>query len=725
MSRKDYWDFEQPLADEGWTLVETGSSTAERLAAAAWPERGATGLRVTAAGTSQVFVRQTSWCQPPTAGQTRAVGFWYRQIAQATDADYNYQLLLYAGASKVAAWWIYDAVSGWAGAVRCYDDPATNPYATYDVPDRPVLGRWTYVQVTVTRASSSTASDGSAALYFDGVKIAEAAGVDNYDLFDTDGELYLGSVILGRDGYSADVDEVVTGESLADVEPYAAAPLTAYPEARRTVCLVPDSDDGREFADYVVQQTALPRANVCILPNASSSESLADYATFQAEVETDLAAWLANRPTVDGRLAAFLIGPGVPGYFSSGDVKHSATSRLMHYPAAFSSQAVNPLYDPSTVARLTAGVLQAAGIYLASRIDADTPANAKAILDAGAVVSALAALPETDVLYSDETAYLASLPCQRLRIASAAIGALANDAFVWGDAGAPSFGSAGSRIAFVDDSADAADTLRATGEIFDALVTAGYAAGIGSADAAEAPDAESFFEMLRIGGTLAEAAAVAAPYVDSSLVVAGDPLMTGAFSTTGYNVYRGQGDASSVDFDAPIAHLRAGEFSPSLTGLGHDASARYTYVIRPVLNGLEGPDLSCSIEVVTDDEGQWIGNRPAAVETVEAEAGPGGQVTVRWTFRTPYGGAPPADFAIYRSAGRSASPGSPEAVETYVTDGEYTHVFERPDGETSFFAVSARTAQGVESELSPVVGPVVANASAPHTPTVYLNRTFT
>ena len=41
--------------------------------------------------------------------------------------------------------------------------------------------------------------------------------------------------------------------------------------------------------------------------------------------------------------------------------------------------------------------------------------------------------------------------------------------------------------------------------------------------------------------------------------------MTVAFSTTGYAVYRGQGDVSNVDFDTPVACLRAWESSASLT----------------------------------------------------------------------------------------------------------------------------------------------------------------
>ena len=718
MSVEGYWDFEPPLADEGWSLAEAGASTATRLAAAAWPERGATGLRTVIDSTSSAYV-YTDLSMTLSPGQVYYCGFWFRVNAVGGGfMDIVRQNVTGGPAGSIGAF-IYVWPDGDA-SIYARTDASTYGTASKESAV-PVDGTWCYVVMAVKRATSAGAADGWCKLYVDGALMATSAAFDNYDQYANLTHLFMGSMIQKRDGAVCDYDEVKVCIDEYP-EPFAAAPLTDYAEIRRTVLLTPDTSDGRDFAAYTVAQTGLPSANVCILPNTTATETLADYATFQTEVETDLAAWLALHPTVAARATTFLIGPGVPGAFLAGGVAHSATSRLMHYPAAFSSQTANPLHDPATVARLTVADLQAAGVYLASRIDADTLANAKAILDAGIAASAL---PATDVLYSDEAAYLATLPCQKLRIATAAIGELANDAFVWGDAGAPSFGAAGSRIAFVDDSADAADTLRATSELFDAMVTHGYAAGIGSADVAEAPDIEPFFEMLRIGGTLAEAAAVAAPTVDSSLVLAGDPLMTAAFSTTGYTVYRGLGDVSNVDFDTPVATLGAGESSASLTGLGHDASSRYTVVIRPVLNGLEGPDLSCAVEVVTDDEGEWIGSRPPAVERVDAEAGPAGDVTVRWTFRTPYGGSPPADFAVYRSTSRDAGSGEPEATETYSADGEYSHTFSLADGATGYFAVSARTAEGIESKLSPIVGPIVADASAPQTPTVYLSRTFT
>jgi len=639
MSRENYWDFEPPLADEGWTAVETGLSTTRRSTSAAWPQRGTMGGRVTVSGSSVAYLRQDAWCTPPLDGQTRVVGFWYRQTAQSPDTNFHYQLRLFAnGASEaVAGWGIYDRESGTAGFIRGYDDVGTSLYAYYSVEARPTLNRWTYVQMAMKRASSDVASDGSLALYFDGVQVASLTDLDNYDTFDTNGQMRLGSSIVPRDGYSADFDEVKIGQSLADTEPFAPAPLGDYPQARRTVLLVPDTADGRDFAAHCVADLALPRANVCILPNASANESLADYAAFQTEVETDLAAYLAARPTVADRVTTFLIGPGLPGYFTHAGMKHSATSRLMHFGGTFAPQTSNPLYAPSTVARLTVADLRSAGTYLATRIDADTLQHAKDILSAGRVVSGLAALPATDVLYSDDATYLASLPCQQLRLTSAAIGALTNGAFMWGDESSATFDPSGSRAFYAPTSPSSGSSLRSVGtnSMGDAMNFRAWAAGLGHAETPDTWNATRFFEMLRIGGTLAEACGVAVASVDYTSVAAGDPLMTVAMVTGGYNVYRGRGDLSNVDFDTPVACLPPGRTSTALAGLGHEASTHYVYAVRPVRNGLEGPDMSCHTEFVTDSAAEWTGARPVAVELVEADAQAGGQVTVRWTFRTP------------------------------------------------------------------------------------------
>lgn len=399
-----------------------------------------------------------------------------------------------------------------------------------------------YITLGLRRATGPGANDGWFRVYLDGQLINEWANVDN-DVLAADLDFFqIGQISTGNTAYSADFDEIKIGTTLADVEPWHPTPSTEYLEAARTLVLYRTaSADSVEFAEYCVSELGIPLANLVPLPNATANETLADYATFQSEVETDLAAWLAANPAAASHAMAFLIGYGVPGYFFDGGVRMSAVSRLMNYGTAFSSQTANPLYLGTTggpPVRLTKADLDAAGITLATRIDADSLVNAKAILDAGLTVSALDTLVDADSLYSDDSTYLASLACQRLRLVTAALGVYADDAFVWGDTGSPSFGAAGSRVCFTDDSAEAADTLRAASEIFDAIVTNGYAAGLGSSAAADTFDAGSFFEMLRIGGTFAEAVAVSVANVDYTAVAAGVPGMTVAFQLGGYNYYR-------------------------------------------------------------------------------------------------------------------------------------------------------------------------------------------
>ena len=183
-----------------------------------------------------------------------------------------------------------------------------------------------------------------------------------------------------------------------------------------------------------------------------------------------------------------------------------------------------------------------------------------------------------------------------------------------------------------------------------------------------------------------------------------------------YRLYRGKGGLGAVDFDTVIAEFLQGATSGSVVGAGHEASTSYTYVLRPVINDLETPDYSCRCEMVTDGAGEWTGLRPAPVEVVEAEVSSGGDIIVRWAYRTPYGQDAPEDFGVYYSTTPDITPGSPDASEAYTADCLYSETLLLEDGVSYWFAVTARTAGGVESELSEIIGPFVADAGAPATP---------
>ena len=194
---------------------------------------------------------------------------------------------------------------------------------------------------------------------------------------------------------------------------------------------------------------------------------------------------------------------------------------------------------------------------------------------------------------------------------------------------------------------------------------------------------------------------------------------------TGYHLYVTQGSLVDTDFEAaPAAVIPAGQSSGILVGSSFAVSERYTLVLRPVIDDAETPDISCRFDFETDPDGQWLGLRPSSVEAVSAEVLSAGQVTVSWTYRTPTGGLKPEDFALYYASGPEITTGDPQATVSYERDGVQACTLSLVGGQTYFFAITARSAGGVESYLSPVVGPVVADSDAPMTPPVILTTTF-
>jgi hypothetical protein len=586
-------DFEVPAFGEVDAVVTAGASTIVQTTGDACG-RGDVVARVTTAGAAAYIQKNLSYSVP--AGGDCYVGFWYNVRSDPSGVANPFSLHRAAGWDSLFYYY-----AGGAGKIYAGNDGGgheSNQYANVFA-----TGRWYWTVIRTHRASSDVAADGYVSLYVDGVLIGSTATVDNYDIMASLSHFTIGAQYYYDAGYNADFDEIKVAAFYP--EPFVPTPTDEYPQARRTVVLFRQGDsDSRQFADYCVSELNIPRSNLCPLPNASANETLADYATFQAEVETDLAAWLALNPTVAANCSCFLLGHGVPGYFVHSWLKYSATSRLMNYGTAFTPATANPLYNPATVARLTKTAL--GGKYLCTRIDADTLQHAKDILDRGLQIADCGFLPATDKLYSDETDYRASLACQHLRIITAAFAEFAADAFVFGDTGTPSFGSAGSRAAFCDDSIDSADSLRSGSTACRSAITNSYAAALGCTAYAVAFDAESFFEMLRIGGTLAEALAVASPYLDSAIVGAGSPLMTVGFQLGGYNVYRGLGGIEGIDWEKPVACLRSGQDSITF---GQDLSPnrRYVYAIRAVsAAGVEERNTHVITYVQTDDQGSLL-----------------------------------------------------------------------------------------------------------------------
>ncbi len=198
-----------------------------------------------------------------------------------------------------------------------------------------------------------------------------------------------------------------------------------------------------------------------------------------------------------------------------------------------------------------------------------------------------------------------------------------------------------------------------------------------------------------------------------------------------YYLYRGTGGISGVDFSTEVGSVSGPASSKTFAGLVHVASERYTYVLRPVRtlsdeSLLVTPDMSCRVEFETDGSGDWLGNRPGSVEGVSAEIISGGQIRLRWRYRTPYGGpqGTPNDFGIYYSTSPNITPGSPNATESYTADGAYSKDIALSDGVAYYFAITARDATPVESHISDIIGPFIADDTAPSAPTLLTSTTF-
>ncbi len=588
MSLLHYIDNEVPAFGEFDSVVQSGG-TIVQSGDAAFPERGSRGLRASG-GMAYVQKDLTISVAP---GDEIFFG-WWRRIDTHPSVSYKARSIDLYNASQLV--WLDFLTSNGTTVWYAFGDAGALSYTWTDVDG------WAYFVLASLRATTNVASDGRYRIYVDGALMKEWAGVDNYDRLADITRLRMGQIESDA-AFIGDFDEIKIATTYP--EPFSPTPTDEYPQARRTVVLFRQaSSDSREFADYCVSELGVPLANRCPLPNATANETLADYATFQTEVETDLAAWLALNPTVAANCSCFLLGHGVPGYFTHGGVKHSAVSRLMNYGTAFSSQTTNPLYNPATVARLTKAAL--GGKYLCTRIDADTLQYSKDILDRGLAVAGTATLPATDKLYSDESDYKASVACQHLRIITAALGTFSDDAFAWGDTGDPSFGAAGTRAVFVNDAVNSASLIRSgPGHCYSAMVNS-YAAALGFSASAGSLVPGPFFEMLRIGGTLAEAVAVAVANLDYTAVAVGSPLMTAAFSTTGYNVYRGLGGIEGIDWEKPVAYLRADQDS---IAFNQDLlpGRRYVYAVRAVSSaGVEECNTCVIIYVQTDDQGNLL-----------------------------------------------------------------------------------------------------------------------
>ena len=552
-----YIDNEVPDLAEWDSTVVNGDSALEQLRAAAWLERGNLGLRATIVGSSAAYAAKGAGVTIAPGGSIY-IGFWFRpQVFGGSSSTAIASV--YVG-SNACFHLLYRPTT--LALVRMVTDaggPADGSAGDTHIAN----GRWAWVVAQLQRAATNVSADGLGRIWVNGVLRATRTGVDNYDRLGAgEAAARIGVTAYAQNGFIADFDEV----KLADACPHPFCPdppasAGDYVCPERLCVLYRDaSADSAAFAYHAAAHLGLPLANLIPLP-AAGNEGLVDYAAYQTQVESGIDAYFALNPSVAANCRAFLSGFGVPGCFQASGKVHSGASRLMRYGSAFSSGSVNPFYGTS--ARPTAAALAASGVFLAARIGGDTLAHAQAILDAGIAVSALAKVGDCDMLCTDDAALAASIEAQRTRLYQS-FGQVAEDvALVVCDSLAGiypgSLAAGGSRAAAVGVQ-DTIDTLReASNPIAAALITDGYAAGLGFTDAAsDGLDKIGFVEKLRQGWTFAEAALAAVEHLDYLALPAGNPLMTVAFELGGYNLYRGD-TPETIDWDSPVACVRPGE----------------------------------------------------------------------------------------------------------------------------------------------------------------------
>lgn len=183
---------------------------------------------------------------------------------------------------------------------------------------------------------------------------------------------------------------------------------------------------------------------------------------------------------------------------------------------------------------------------------------------------------------------------------------------------------------------------------------------------------------------------------------------------TGYRIYRGRGELSNVDFSAPVAQVVSAQ--ADLSGLGHDPSARYTYVIRPVLEDLESPDISCSVQLDLDASGNWPGPAPAPVEHLQVQVLPGGQLCIEWATPDGPAGAQAEEFSLEASRFVRRD-GLAEVARIPASPTGWNRCHWTPDDPGPWYlAVRGIDANGLASSQAPPAGPFVTRQPPPAAP---------
>lgn len=704
-----YEDLERLLALNDWIEHIGGSSTTALSAVTFFPERGLKSLEITVDGSNTAYrERDTGITIAP--GEDMWIAFWVYIDSAGWDGTQLGEILRLSvgGAAAISLF----PLGTNALTAFVFQDSGGSKSVT-SVNGILKIDRWNLITVRLLRESTASSGDGGVGLYLNGSFIGQNFGADNFAKCNGDISVLIGSLmgVPGWDGFHAFFDEIMVADSYP--QPYVPQPATIYPtEANRTVVTYrPTSDDSVALADYAVAELGVPRSLLIPLPNATATETAANYATFQSEVETDMLAWLALNTDAAAQTGTFATGFNVPNNFLDGGNHISAVSRLMNLDNAYSKQTANPLYQHS--GRVTFEELRAQGMYCATALDNTGIGNAMMVIDNGVFANAAGRVSSGQNFQIDNATIYALFAVQKTRLtrvlspppaASAAVLIGALDGFET---------TAGEQRLIIDTNG-APVSVRNAGHL-GTDINAGWPVGMSGLPART--DYSALFNTLDAGGSFAEACVTAWQYVDFLDLGIGIPDLQVDFPLEGYDVFRGTGSRLAIDYDNAVAHLRKGETSPSLVGLGHAADTTYYYAIRPTRAGVQTPDITCVVEFATDVAGDWTGNRPAAVQNVTLQQQPSAVIRVMW-YNVP-GPVAPSDFGIWYSTSRDVqTSGAPDAIVPVGIQQYHQHDLSLVDGQAYWIAVAARNGAVVGSAVE--VGPLLADSTPPAAPAIYI-----
>ena len=651
MSVLHYIDNE-PASGEWTTTTAPGASTIDRSTSASFPDRGSVGLRhTTVVGSYAYLQKTTTYTMAP--GEKVFVGLWMKLAALSASQTVHMYI---EGASEFikvfqqpdGELWVNVKADG--GSLGGYFVPALN------------VGAWGYVVIETQRATTDVASDGEFRVYLNGLQIAERLNIDNYDTCGAPVKFTLGGKSSYPTGMVADYDEIKIATTYP--EPFVPTPTSDYLCPER-VCLVytHEASTSRVAVESARSSLGIPYANVIPTPYILDLASYADYVSYITDSIDEV---FANHPTVASNCMCFFIMPSVQHTFNESGTINSVANWLMNYGGSSTPQLANPHYQTKT--RLTKTAL--AGKYMAAVLPTD---YAGQLLAGPATMAALDELLDTETLFSDEASYLSSVPAQKLRIETSALGTYADDAFVFGDTGDVSslvFAAAGARASFVDTSDGSTLHLEDTPGDETATVNEsmnqGYLSGFGYTDTADTFDAETFFEVFRIA-TFAEAAFAACEFLKSTATPVGAPTLTVPFQTKGYSVYHGLGGPEAIDWSTPVACIRPGNQSHT-TQLALATGQKHVFGIRSIsAAGIAEHNSHILTTAELDDQGNLLGSPLSKVTELTGRVLADNSVRLEFSYLPMIGTDSPDSLEVYTDFGSgSMDIDNPISIATYI-----------------------------------------------------------